>query len=161
MFIVIAVQAVALLALLAFRSNAQTIEKLELVLGPPVYNTNRGDGLAYEARGNVYAKNTPFECLALGPEAQAEASKTRLGTYRIAVSTGNPAEHIATYSVRLSDGRNLIWWAYIKIDPDENGSEFSWTYEGIILRSTQTILTDFTPLSRNCFGGKLTVFFLN
>jgi len=144
----------ALLVGLTFTTKAQQIEKLELILAPPIYLGNPALGY-YEARGNVYAKGTAFDC-ATNP------SIDRLGTYRIGVSFGSPSEHIATYLVRLKDGRDLLWQGYFKIDPEENGAvDFSWSYEGIVLHQTGTILTDFTPLSRSCFGGKLTVYFLN
>ena len=48
-----------------------------------------------------------------------------------------------------------------KFDPNEDGAEFSWSYEGIILHSDKQILADFALLSKSCFGGKLIVYFLN
>ena len=134
--------------------HAQTIEKLELVLGPPIYNTDRGDGYYYEVRGNVYAKGAAFNC-------EAKDQGPRIGTYRIGASYGSAGEHIATYLVRLTDGRQLFWQGYFKFDPNEDGSEVSWPYEGVILHSDKQILADFTPLSKTCFGGKLTIYFLN
>lgn len=136
--------------------KSQTIEKLELILAPPIYLGNPALGY-YEARGNVYAKG-----IKVGFECGIQPAVQRVGTYRVGVSYGNPSEHAGTYLVRLSDGRSLFWNGYYKIDPFEDGTtDFSWSYEGIILRSTQIILTDYTPLSRSCFGGKLTVYFLN
>jgi hypothetical protein len=134
--------------------KAQTIEKLELVLGPPIYNTDRHDGYYYEARGNVYAKGTAFDC-------EAKDQGPRIGTYRIGVSYGAASEHIASYSARLNDGRNLLWQGYFKFDPNEDGSEYGWAYSGIQTHSEINILTDFTLLSRSCFGGRLVVYFLN
>lgn len=142
--------------MLCANSEAQTVEKLELVLAPPIYNTNRGDGLQYEVRGNVYEKSS---AVAFGCDSRPEIQ--RIGTYRITVSYGIASEHIATYLVRLSDGRSLFWSGYFKLDPNEDGSEVSWPYEGIILHQTGTILADFTPLSKSCFGGKLIIYFLN
>lgn len=48
--------------LIATNAKAQTIEKLDLVLGPPTYNNDRHDGYYYEVRGNVYAKGAAFNC---------------------------------------------------------------------------------------------------
>lgn len=146
--------AILIVGLLPALSEAQTIEKLDLVLGPPTYSTDRGDGYYYEARGNIYAKGTDFRC-------DSQPTIQRTGTYRIGVSYGAASEHVATYLVRLSDGRNLFWSGYFKFDPNEDGSEVSWPYEGIILHSDKQILADFTPLSKTCFGGRLTIYFLN
>lgn len=142
----------------AFQSvKAQQVEKLELILAPPIYLGNPALGY-YEARGNVYGKKAVFDC---GLRTDSE----RVGTYRIGVAFGSPREHVATYQITLGerpDVRFLFWQGYYKYDPFEDGStDFSWPYSGIVLRSTQTILTDFTPLSKSCFGGKLVVYFLN
>lgn len=156
--------------LIATNAKAQTIEKLDLVLGPPTYNNDRGDGYYYEARGNVYAKvqmqpQTKEQAFKLNQlsctDETPEAQKTRIGTYRFGVTWGSPAEYIATVTVRLNDKRDLLWQGYVKFDPNEDGSEVSWPYEGIILHSDKAILADFTPLSKTCFGGRLTVYFLN
>jgi hypothetical protein len=111
--------------------------------------------LQFEVRGNVYPKSRIFDCA-------NNSGDGRIGTYRMTVYYGSPSEYQGTMLIHLLDGRNLFWQAYYKIDPDETGQvDFSWPYEGIILRSTQTILTDYAPLSRSCFGGKLVVYFLN
>jgi len=142
--------------MLALSLKAQQIEKLELILAPPIYLGNPALGY-YEARGNVYASKDAkaFSC-------DGEYGSGRVATYRIGVSYGMAGEHVATYLVRLNDGRALFWQAYIKFDPFEDGTtDFSWSYEGIILHQAGSILTDYTPLSRSCFGGKLVVYFLN
>jgi len=148
---------IPLIMTLALSLKAQQIEKLELILASPIYLGNPALGY-YEARGNVYDKKTVFDC---GLRTDAK----RLGTYRIGVAYGTPREHVATYQITLGerpDIRILFWQAYYKIDPFEDGStDFSWSYEGIILHQAGTILTDFMPLSRSCFGGKLVVYFLN
>ncbi len=135
--------------------HAQTIEKLEAVLTPPIYINNAGGMLAFEARGNVYPKGHVFEC-------GENSGDGRIGTYRMTVLYGTASEYQGTMLIRLSDGRDLLWHFYYKIDPDEIGQpDFGWPYEGIILHTDKTILTDYTPLSRKCFGGKLVVYFLN
>ena len=149
-----AMTAVILCSLMSARSNAQSIEKLELVLAPPTYNTDRHDGYYYEVRGNLYPKETAFDC-------DNRPAVARVGTYRIGVSWGGPAEFQAVMLVALADKRQVLWQGYFKFDPNEDGAEFSWSYEGIILHSDKQILADFALLSKLCFGGKLIVYFLN
>lgn len=149
--------AVILCSFISVRSNDQVVEKLELVLAPPTYNTDRHDGLYYEARGGVYEKGTVFNC-GLEPDIK------RLGTYRIGVSYGTSREHIATYQITIGERPNvriLVWQGYFKFDPNEDGSEYAWAYSGYQAHTEISILTDFTLLSKSCFGGRLIIYFLN
>jgi len=148
------VLSVALLALLASLSKAQQVEKLELTLLPPTYNTDRKDGYQFEMRGNVYPGNTPFAC-----DLIQEAN--RVGRYLLRVRQNKADGLIATWAITLNDGRSIVWDSYSKYELDESGNPFSFAYEAVILRSGERVLTDYTPQSPNCFGGKLVLYFLN
>ena len=145
----------AIVAAIALPVKARTTEKAEYVLAPPIFVHDPGGKLAYEVRGNVYPKGYAFDC-------EQGREDGRVGTYRFTILYGSPSEYQGQALVSLKDGRNLVWRFYYKIDPDEIGqTDFSWPYEGNILNQETEILTDFTPLSRKCFGGKLVVYFLN
>lgn len=135
-------------------TTAQQVEKLELTLLPPTYNTDRGDGYGFEMRGNVYPGNTLFAC-GLVQDAN------RVGRYLLRVRYDKSDGLIATWVVTLNDGRSIVWDSYSKYELDESGNPLSFTYEAVILRSDQKVLTDYTPANPNCFGGKLILYFLN
>lgn len=142
------------IALSGFANTIQQVEKLELTLLPPTHNTDRGDGYGFEMRGNVYPGNTPFAC-GLVQDAN------RVGRYLLRVRQNKADGLIATWVVTLNDGRSVVWDSYSKYELDESGNPLSFAYEAVILRSDQKVLTDFTPQSSNCFGGKLVLYFLN
>lgn len=133
-------------------AQAQQVEKLELVIASPIYNNNQNNSYQFELRGNLYPRNTTFAC-----GSQPEIA--RVGRYLVRVRYSQLDGMIATWVITLNDGRTIIWDAFTKyeIQPDE--LPLSFTYEAVVLRSTRTALTDFTP-EPDCFGGRLTVFFL-
>lgn len=132
----------------------QQLEKLELTLLPPTYNTDRKDGYGFEMRGNLYPGNTPFAC-------DLVQDTNRAGRYLLRVRQNKTDGLIATWVITLNDGRQIIWDSYSKYELDESGNLLSFAYEAVILRSDQRVLTDYTPQSLNCFGGKLVLYFLN
>lgn len=134
--------------------HAQQVEKLELVLLPPNYNTDRGDGYGFEMRGNIYPGNTPFAC-------DLVQDANRVGRYLLRVRYNKADGLIATWAVTLNDKRTIAWESYSKYELDDSGNPLSFAYEAAILRSSQRVLTDYTPQSPNCFGGKLVLYFLN
>ncbi len=142
----------AILAAVAQFAQAQQIEKLELVLASPIYDNNQNNGYQFELRGNIYPKNTAFVC-----GSQPEIA--RLGRYLLRVRYSQPDGMIATWAITLNDGRTIIWDAFTKYEIQEDGLPLSFAYEAVVLRSTQGALTDYTP-EAGCFGGRLTVFFL-
>lgn len=161
---------VALLALLASLSKAQQVEKLELTLAPPTYNTDRGDGYQFEMRGNLYPKGVDASC-------SMQPTVSRIGTYLLRVRYFKPDnadfpvrnELIATWVINIGSaldiqqgrGRQVVFESYSNYQLDEFAMPLSFAYEGIVLRSTQKALTEYTPQLPDCFGGKLVLYFLN
>lgn len=152
--LIIASCAIAIVAAFALSANAQQIEKLDAVLASPTINTDRGDGYGFEMRGNIYPKNTPFAC-------DLTQDANRVGRYLLKVRQNKADGLIATWQIVLNDGRVIIWDSYSKYELDESGNPLSFSYEAVILRSSQHAITDFTPQSPACFGGKLVLYFLN
>lgn len=134
--------------------KAQQIEKIELTLLPPTYNTDRKDGYGFEMRGNAYPGNAPFDC-------DLVQDANRVGRYLLRVRQNKADGLIATWVVTLNDGRSVVWDSYSKYELDESGNPLSFAYEAVILRSDQKVLTDYTPQCPNRFGGKLVLYFLN
>jgi hypothetical protein len=149
---------------------SQQIEKQEFVLGPPTHNTNRGDGYGFEIRGNLYPKGTAFDC-------GSQPAVARAGTYLLKVryfanckisADCTKQEMIATWVVRIGSaqeiqagaGKQLMWEAYTKYEPGDDGQPLSFPYEAAVLRSDQRAMTEFFPVSPECFGGKLSVYYL-
>lgn len=139
--------------ILAQTAQSQQIEKLELVIAPPIYDNNQNNGYQFELRGNIYPKNTVFAC-----GSQPEIA--RIGRYLIRVRYSQPDGMIATWVITLNDGRTIIWDAFTKYEIQPDGFPLSFAYEAVVLRSIQSALTDYTP-EPSCFGGRLTVFFLD
>lgn len=143
-----------LAVLFATPAQSQQLEKLELTLLPPTYNTDRKDGYGFEMRGNLYPGNTPFAC-------DLTQDANRVGRYLLRVRQNKTDSLIATWVIVLNDGRVIIWDSFSKYELDESGNPLSFAYEAVILRSDQKVLTDYTPQSPDCFGGKLVLYFLN
>lgn len=136
-------------------AQSQQVEKLELVLSSPTVNTDKHDGYQFELRGLLLPKNTPFAC-GLVQDAN------RLGRYLLKVRYNKSDGLIATWVINLNDGRVIVWDAFIKYEvPEDSKDPLSFSYDAVILRSDQKALTDYTPASPDCFGGKLVIYFLN
>lgn len=142
-----------LLCALSLSAGAQRIEKLDLVLGPPTRNTDRGDGYGFEMRGDVFAKSTTFDC---GQQPAAP----KLGRYLLKVRyQGGNQELIATWAITLG-ARTVAFESYSRFELDPDGEPVAWVYEGEVLRAKTSVITDFSAASPSCFGGRLTLFFL-
>jgi len=134
--------------------KAQQVEKLDAVLASPTINTDRGDGYGFEMRGSIFPKNTKLECGVV-------QSANRIGRYLLNVRQNKPDGLIATWVITLNDGRSIAWESYSKYELDESGEPLSFSYEGLVLKTGQKVITDFTPQLPDCFSGRLVLFFLN
>ncbi|HMV87917.1 MAG TPA: hypothetical protein PLD20_26875 [Blastocatellia bacterium] len=157
----------ALLCVLSLPASAQRIEKLDLVMAPPTVNTDRGNGYGFEMRGDVFARGTslpePRLSVALDGKVSAvcdQPAGEKLGRYVLKVRyAGENQELIATWAITLG-ARTVAWESYSRYEIGDDGDPLSWVYEGQVLRAKTQVISDFTAASPNCFGGRLTLFFI-
>lgn len=144
---------IGLVCALSLSADAQRIEKLDLILAPPTINTDRGNGYGFELRGDVFAKNTVIEC-------SKQPTGEKLGRYLLKVRyAGESQELIATWAITLG-ARTVAFDSYSRYELGDDGEPLAWVYEGQVLRAKTRVLTDFSAASPDCFGGRLTLYFV-
>jgi len=133
---------ITILIAMTIPTLAQQVEKLNVLLSTPTTNTDRKDGYQYEARGNVFEK------------------QTKVGRYLLRIRYNRTDGTIATFAVTIAGRGTLVWDSFFKYELEES-EPLSFSYEGKNLKDGQRILTEYTPLFPNEFGGKLSIWFLN